>query len=99
VPEPIPTLQDLVDRRLATVLARDSKTNRITQIHITPEGHAALGHALRARGRAMTPTRDVPCPVCQVPAGEPCTQPTNTGRSPVKRLHSARYPEPEEATA
>lgn len=33
----------------------------------------------------------VPCPACQVPAGERCTQPTNTSRSPVAWTHHSRH--------
>jgi hypothetical protein len=32
----------------------------------------------------------VPCPACLVPAGEPCTRPTDTTRLPVAWVHSAR---------
>lgn len=34
--------------------------------------------------------RKVACPACQVPAGEPCTAPTEKGRRPVTWTHSAR---------
>ena len=30
------------------------------------------------------------CPTCHAPVGEPCTQPTDIGRKPVKWIHSAR---------
>lgn len=32
----------------------------------------------------------VSCPNCQAKPGEPCTQPTDTGRRPVAFVHSAR---------
>lgn len=32
----------------------------------------------------------VPCPNCQAPTGEPCTQPTDTGRRVVSWVHNAR---------
>jgi len=38
----------------------------------------------------MNPALDVTCPNCHAPAGEPCTQPTDTGRNPVKWFHDAR---------
>lgn len=91
----IPSLQDLADRRLAQILGRDQKSGRITAVSITPEGHALLGTALREKGRRQMPTREVPCPTCQTPAGADCTQPTSTGRSPVKWLHSSRISEEE----
>lgn len=31
------------------------------------------------------------CPNCQARPGEPCTQPTTTGRRPVTRFHYGRY--------
>lgn len=31
------------------------------------------------------------CPNCQVRPGQPCTQPTSTGRRPVTRFHYGRY--------
>jgi hypothetical protein len=40
-----------------------------------------------------TPTanpRDVACPACYSPAGQPCTQPTDTSRKPVSWVHYAR---------
>lgn len=30
------------------------------------------------------------CPVCNAHAGDPCTQPTNTGRTPVRFFHYKR---------
>lgn len=33
----------------------------------------------------------VPCPNCQAPVGEPCTQPTSTGRREVESTHLARH--------
>ena len=41
------------------------------------------------------------CPNCQARPGEPCTQPTNTTRRPVKWFHSGReaiQTQPQEAT-
>lgn len=35
------------------------------------------------------------CPNCQAPAGEPCTQPTNTGRRVVNWVHSSRLADEE----
>lgn len=32
----------------------------------------------------------VPCPACQAPAGQPCTQPTSTARRTVPWVHKSR---------
>lgn len=39
---------------------------------------------------AVTRPLENPCPACQAPAGSPCTQPTDTGRKPVKWVHLGR---------
>lgn len=38
----------------------------------------------------MKPALLSPCPNCQAKPGEPCTQPTNTARRPVRWYHFAR---------
>lgn len=43
----------------------------------------------------MEPTRAVFCPNCHAQPGKTCTQPTNTGRTPVPWLHLSRLPKQE----
>lgn len=46
------------------------------------------------KGQTSTPTGLArPCPVCNAQTGQPCTQPTSTGRQPVRWLHLKRVDE------
>lgn len=46
-----------------------------------------------AARRSMTDTKpgQVVCPTCNAQPGEPCTQPSNTRRIPVKWMHLSRH--------
>lgn len=44
----------------------------------------------RYRADTVADIRQVPCPNCQAPSGERCTQPTDTGRRDVAWVHLAR---------
>jgi len=96
-----PDLTDAVEFGLQTPVCPSTDEGWLCTLvrgHDGPEHAAGVGQNLYAHLWPVAPSelhsdaavRSVWCPNCQAPAGQPCTQPTSTGRREVKRHHRAR---------
>jgi rubrerythrin len=82
---PLKVARDLNE---AAIAARDRMLDAVRHHRLT-QAHNSLTCPICEGPKSPNPA-DYTCPACQAPAGQPCTQPTNTGRRPVRWHHAMR---------